>query len=72
MYETTWRDVAAWSGVMKTELTPWEVEAVISMSAAYTSGVMAYNDNNSPSPWVDTETLNRDAIAREARRAFGG
>lgn len=66
---TTWRDVQAWCDVKRTQLTPWESNAVMEMSRTYAASMNEYRDKMAGAPYVPG-TIDRDKVAADVRQAL--
>ena len=71
MFETRWTDVAAWMQSSGATLTPWESEAVIAVSRAYTSAVHEFDGKDAKAPWQAVE-IDRAAVDQQVRNALRG
>lgn len=65
-----WADIQAWQSVTGLELEPYEAEAVISLSLAYVDQSNRSKDKNCPSPWIDPDYIDREAVAKKIKDQF--
>ena len=66
---TTWRDVQAWCDVKRTQLTPWESNAVMEISRTYEAAMNEYRDKTAAAPYAPVK-IDRDKVAADVRQAL--
>ena len=49
----SWKEINSWMQATQRELTPWEVNMLMSMSKAYVSEMHSATDKYRPAPYVE-------------------
>lgn len=71
----SWRDLAAWQGMIGVELEPWEARLIRRLSSEFATMRHKAEKADCPPPWSGTledVESGRDRVATKVRALFGG
>jgi len=55
---------------MGSPLSPWEAQAVMTLSNAYQGAIAEYNRKQAKAPWNNPEDFDRSIVAAQVKTAF--